>query len=114
MDIEDQFVPYVLSSLSFAAPAGHMSNTSLILDNLRTFSGTSFRPSKHLFEQEPAPVFQTSTFNPYNEVHYNNPNFQPKPWTECTEITEAPLSQVYNSDDSIWQQEFTEGLGQDQ
>jgi hypothetical protein len=32
----------------------------------------------------------------------------------ASQLEEAPLSQVYNSDDSIWQQEFTEGLGQDQ
>jgi hypothetical protein len=88
----NQFVPYNVIEPSPEAPAGRMSNTSLmlasfrepqfqpnaILDNLRTFLGTSFRPLKHLFEQEPAPVFQTSTFNPY-EAHYNNPNFQPDP-----------------------------------
>jgi hypothetical protein len=97
----DQFVPYNVIEPSPEAPAGHMSNTShisasfrepqsqpnAILYNHRTFSGTSFRPSKHLFEQEPAAVFQTSTFNPYNDAHYNNPNFQPEPWTECTEMT---------------------------
>jgi hypothetical protein len=57
----NQFVPYDVIEPSPEAPAGRepQSQPNAILDNLRTFSRTSFRPSKHLFEQEPAPVFQT-------------------------------------------------------
>jgi hypothetical protein len=64
--------------------------SNALLDDLERFSGTSFRLSKHQFEGEAVPVFQTSTFknSHYNPAHYNNPNFQPEQWTPdcCEEI----------------------------